>query len=158
MKPSLRAPEIVLSEPFDHKVDIWAFGCVIWYFITGCPMFSNYGAMAGVADKQTQQDDHLLQMYQALGPLPETLLMKWPRRFRYFDTDGTPIRTWLGPSPFPEESEKLPPVGEVLKTVDLPGMGEKEVRQVLEVLRWTLQYDPKDRPSTAELLEHEWFK
>jgi serine/threonine-protein kinase SRPK3 len=158
MTPSLRASEIILGVPFDHTIDIWAFGCVVHNFITDSPMFSNWGALAGIADEQTHLDDHLLQMIRAWGPFPETLLMKWPQRFKYFDEDGTPIRTWLGPSPFPENSKTLALVDGVLETVHLPGMGKEERRQILEILRWTLQYDPKDRPSTFELLEHACFK
>lgn len=27
--PTLRAPEIILHGPWDEKVDIWAFGCLV---------------------------------------------------------------------------------------------------------------------------------
>lgn len=157
MMPSLHAPEMILDLPFDHKVDIWAFGCVIWLFITGGPMFDNLW-WTGFYDEQEQQSHHLLQMTQVLGPLPEALLMKWPGRGKYFAADGTPVKKSGHDQGGSNQSKPLPPMNEVLKALDLPGMGEKEKMQVEELLRWTLNYDPAKRPSTAELLEHEWFK
>ncbi|GLB43876.1 putative kinase-like protein [Lyophyllum shimeji] len=35
----LRAPEVILQGPWDEKVDIWAFGCLIFEFITGSALF-----------------------------------------------------------------------------------------------------------------------
>jgi serine/threonine protein kinase len=37
-------------------------------------------------------------------------------------------------------------------------MDDEETAQVLALLRWTLQRDPKKRPTTTELLDDEWFK
>lgn len=36
-------------------------------------------------------------------------------------------------------------------------IGETESQEILHLLRWTFQYDPSRRPSTAELLNHSWF-
>jgi serine/threonine protein kinase len=125
MRHSLRALEIILGVPFDHKVDIWAFGCVIWHFSFGCPIFDSLG-WTGFYDEEARQDEYRLQMTRALGPFPEALLMKWPRRFKYFDTNGTLLGTWLEADPFPDESETFPPLDKVLEIVNLPGMEDKD--------------------------------
>jgi serine/threonine protein kinase len=155
MPQPLRAPEVILGEPFDHKADIWAFGCVVWYFVFTNPLFYTRPI---VVEEEIHQDHYLLQMTQALGPLPRNLFDKWPAREDFFDPDGTLVSVRLfcddtGPDP----DIKLP-IDEELKTLELPGMGEKDKVQILEILRWTLSYDSTKRPSTAELLKHEWFR
>jgi serine/threonine protein kinase len=34
-----RSPEIVLMKPYDHKIDIWSLGCLIFEIYTGSPLF-----------------------------------------------------------------------------------------------------------------------
>ena len=34
-----RAPEIVLGVAYDHAVDMWSLGCILYELITGTPLF-----------------------------------------------------------------------------------------------------------------------
>lgn len=34
-----RSPEIVLMKPYDHKIDVWSLGCLIFEIFTGSPLF-----------------------------------------------------------------------------------------------------------------------
>ena len=34
-----RSPEIVLMKPYDHKIDVWSLGCLIYEIFTGTPLF-----------------------------------------------------------------------------------------------------------------------
>ena len=34
-----RAPEIVLGNQYDHGVDMWSLGCIIYELLTGKPLF-----------------------------------------------------------------------------------------------------------------------
>ncbi|KAL6300875.1 kinase-like domain-containing protein [Sparassis latifolia] len=36
---TLRAPESILQGPWDSKVDIWTFGCLVYEFMLGIPLF-----------------------------------------------------------------------------------------------------------------------
>ena len=38
-----------------------------------------------------------------------------------------------------------------------PEIDELEARQVKELIRWILQYEPAERPSAKEILAHPWF-
>jgi len=40
---ALRAPETVLKNDIDHKVDIWSFGCLIYELLTGNVLFQVSG-------------------------------------------------------------------------------------------------------------------
>lgn len=50
---------------------------------------------------EMKDDDHLLQVFTTLGPLPLATYEKWPRRVRYFDADFKLIRTDVGKSKTP---------------------------------------------------------
>ena len=36
---SYRAPEVILGLPYDQKVDIWSFGCILAELLTGLVLF-----------------------------------------------------------------------------------------------------------------------
>ncbi|KAI9758624.1 MAG: hypothetical protein M4579_002935 [Chaenotheca gracillima] len=76
----LRAPELVLGLTFDEKIDIWSFGCLAFEFLTGMAFF---GA-GGFPNEQKEDDELLLQMTDALGPLPDSIFTQWPRANLYF--------------------------------------------------------------------------
>ncbi|KAK5167389.1 uncharacterized protein LTR77_007088 [Saxophila tyrrhenica] len=152
----LRAPEHILHGPVDHSIDIWAFGCLVYEIFTGFQLF----AISDFGSTETENNDsHLLEMTDVLGPLPPALYEKWDRRHRYFGPGGEAIRTGVGP----DEPSKYPmafiaPLEERFGEAKPEEMGKEETAQVLALIRRILQYDPALRPSTAELLEDEWFK
>ncbi|KAJ6452956.1 kinase-like protein [Mycena sanguinolenta] len=41
---TLRAPEVIMQLPWDAKVDIWTFGCLVYEFLLGVPLFSDRNA------------------------------------------------------------------------------------------------------------------
>jgi non-specific serine/threonine protein kinase len=49
----LRAPELALGLPFDQTIDIWSFGCLVFEFVTGMPLF----AMASFDLTDDENDD-----------------------------------------------------------------------------------------------------
>jgi len=62
-----RVPEIIFGEPFDHRVDLWCAGCVIYSFIFGSIPF---GCLGG--DVQL-----VSQMISLLGKLKKKWRPKW---------------------------------------------------------------------------------
>jgi serine/threonine protein kinase len=54
--PAYVAPEIVLGDaPYDHRVDIYAVGCVAYWLLTGHLVFNSGSAMAMLADHARSQ-------------------------------------------------------------------------------------------------------
>lgn len=54
-----RAPEIVVKMPYDHAVDVWSTGCLLFELINDAPLFP-------------AEDEHELLIYFSitLGPFP----------------------------------------------------------------------------------------
>jgi serine/threonine protein kinase len=89
MPLGLRAPEAILGGPISEKVDIWAFGCLIYEFLTARQLFPVYWYETGA-----QLDDaHLLHITLQICPLPDKLFEKWSRRHRYFGPNRELIST-----------------------------------------------------------------
>jgi serine/threonine protein kinase len=82
---ALHAPELIFKDPFDSSIDIWAFGCLIYEFLTGTSLL----AISRIGDDEDDQadDDHLLDLNDVLQPLPDAWLAKWPHAHRYFGRD-----------------------------------------------------------------------
>jgi len=36
---SYRAPEVILGLPYDQKIDIWSFGCILAELLSGSVLF-----------------------------------------------------------------------------------------------------------------------
>lgn len=142
---ALRAPEIILRKPWNVGIDIWSFGCLLFEFLTGTPLFV-IGTW-GLTDEEID-DEHLQQLISVLGPLPADLRAQWPRYSLYYSGSGARIT--------PEEDE-TPPLTTLLKRNAPPEMGTGE-EAVGVLLREILQYDPAKRPTAADLLKNSWFE
>ncbi|KAF5665598.1 CMGC SRPK kinase [Fusarium circinatum] len=155
---ALRAPELVLKGEFDKTQDIWSFGCLVFELITGRPIFYVFGG----GERDTSLDDeHLLEVVEKLGPLPEELFSHWKTSSLYYNEDGE-IYNWIidgfteGEDPVTTDPSELEPMEKAFDE-KCPEMAEEEAQEVKELIRWTLQYDPAKRPSAEEILGHPWF-
>jgi serine/threonine protein kinase len=154
---ALRAPEILLRCRIDQKIDIWAFGCLIYELLTGQLLFQVTGLSAILQEQN--DDDHLLQMVATLGHPPPEIFAEWPRRDRYFDENSRLIRSDVSsPDVADGESFQGPSLEEASKEPTPKGMTAEEVTQVLSLLRRILKYEPSGRPSTSDLLSDPWFQ
>ena len=58
-----RAPEIVLGKQYDHSIDLWAVGCILFELHTKCVLFN------------AKNNGELLKMFiQLLGPIPQDVI------------------------------------------------------------------------------------
>lgn len=79
---ALRAPEIILKRPVDESIDIWSFGCLIYELLTGNRLFSVYLIRDDEVDDT--DDDHLLELNDILGDLPDDMMAAWTRSEMWF--------------------------------------------------------------------------
>ncbi|CAK4033986.1 serine threonine- kinase SRPK3 [Lecanosticta acicola] len=112
---ALRAPELIFNEtPFGSAIDIWAFGCLVYEFVTGTRLFAV--DLIGDDEQDDADDDHILDLTDVIGPLPERFMSKWTRRDR-----------WIGPG-----GERLQPREDVSMDAYSDGDDELEDPEDLE--------------------------
>jgi serine/threonine protein kinase len=58
-----RSPEIVLMKPYDHKIDVWSLGCLIFEIFTGTPLFPS-----------RTEDEQMQMLLATLGAPPTQFL------------------------------------------------------------------------------------
>ncbi|CZT14086.1 related to serine protein kinase [Ramularia collo-cygni] len=154
---ALRAPEIVLGSEYNHTIDIWSFGCLVFEIFTGSQLFGVY-PLPYMTDIEVN-DGHLLQMVSTLGQLPPSQFAKWTRGSRYFDSNMNLVRSDAGPDEKPYGDLYVGSTLEVRFMERKPQqMDAEECGLVLSFLRRALQYDPSSRPTTSELLKDPWIK
>ncbi|SCN84092.1 SKY1-Protein serine kinase [Fusarium fujikuroi] len=179
---ALRAPETIFDERVGKGIDVWAFGCLLFEMITGQPLFVGIQSLEGEDYDETSNDEHLIQLCEVIGPLPEPLLEKWRRADQYFDSSGNRLEVKPQEDGYVSGGEDMesvdgtdeedeegngPPLAYVGRFLSLedqfmaerPGdIGEAEAKEILELLRWIFQYDPAHRPSTSDLINHPWLR
>ncbi|KAJ7435408.1 kinase-like domain-containing protein [Mycena latifolia] len=131
---TLRAPEVIMCRPWDAKVDMWTFGCLVYEFLVGVPLFSRKG------DSDTAEPDHyhLAQMHAFTGdelPLelelpPHVLANNLATHFSHL---------------FREKAHAL----------ELP---EQDVAGAIDIMSRCLRIDPTARPTSIQLArESPWL-
>ncbi|CAK7201539.1 hypothetical protein SEUCBS139899_004245 [Sporothrix eucalyptigena] len=149
--------------PDGRALDIWSVGCLIFELVTGRPLFC--APWAG--DQDGVDDDLLLQWASILGPLPDELFARWPRASRYFHVDETTgcrtlYNSIISGAPTTDDApqDQPPPQPSMedmfdLAAPDVPSAAE--ARQIKQLVRRILHYDPVQRPTVADILQDAWF-
>ncbi|OBT82864.1 hypothetical protein VE02_08567 [Pseudogymnoascus sp. 03VT05] len=150
----LRAPELFLTGTVDKTLDMWSFGCLIFELVTGQPLFF----VPWSEDKSRENDDHLLSLTSALGPLAEDLFSHWTSSSLYFTPERKLFNCRIGG--VPEGKKPLmveqTPLEELFDEAS-PDISKEESDTVKALIRRILQYDPAKRPSAEEILLDPWF-
>ncbi|EXU97719.1 serine/threonine protein kinase domain protein [Metarhizium robertsii] len=137
----LRAPEVILEANWDHKVDVWNLGLIIWELAEGRLLFDGMWTPSGPYSPEA----HLAQITAVFGSIPRPLLDRSKNRHRYFDTDGKLLK----PSAFPPCS-----LEQFSKNPDLSGA---EKKSFLHFIRSMVRTDPEERLDARKLLESPWL-
>ncbi|KAK2756125.1 hypothetical protein FQN54_005533 [Arachnomyces sp. PD_36] len=134
-----RAPEVLLRMRWDHKVDIWNVGVLIWDIFENMHLFD-----ARDENKENSNLHHLAEMVALLGSPPNDFLRKSDYAPEFFDDQGN----WRNAIPIPSISlEKL--------ELNLSG-SNKDL--FLQFVRKMLQWTPEARQSAKELLDDPWLR
>lgn len=133
------------------SLDIWSFGCLVFELITGLPLFC-------VPGSGHEDDDHLLALTAALGPLPDELFSLWKNSSQYFTPERKLFNSLIDAAAYGYEPQVLEQdsMEEMFDEAE-PDVSQDEGRKIKQLIRWILQYDPEKRPSASEILQDPWF-
>ncbi len=131
--------------------DIWALGCTLFEIRRQVPLFD------GIYDP----DEILAAAVGLFGKLPDPWWSKWEEREEWCTNDGKRV----GKN---ENDVATLEVALDNELVVMPVINGQQIKKVLAVhrdeqkilgdlLRRLLRYDPEERPTVEEALQHDWF-
>jgi dual specificity tyrosine-phosphorylation-regulated kinase 2/3/4 len=130
-----RSPEVVLGKKYDRQIDIWSYGCVIAELAMGKAIFPS-----------GSEGDLIQRLFRALGPPPRKLMTKCTRASRYFNPNRT-----LKPHP----DCAMGPRVQGPRTLE--GLLNSPDALFVSLVKRCLMWDPTDRFTIDEILNHQWF-
>lgn len=143
-----RAPEVVMDTGnITCKADIWALGCVIFRIITDIPLFAPEDCCWGMNETEREQ---MVMFIDRLGPVPEYLRSACKDLDLNLTSDGILV------DPLPED-ERAEPLAKFFMEYKPEDMGEEEITAFIEFLGLMIRFDPDERSSAQDLLQHRWI-
>nr|XP_032515752.1 probable serine/threonine-protein kinase dyrk2 isoform X3 [Danaus plexippus plexippus] len=131
-----RAPEVILELGWSQPCDVWSIGCIMFELHLGITLFQTH-----------DNREHLAMMERILGPIPYRMARK--TRTKYF---------YHGKLDWDEKSsagryvrENCKPLLRYLQT------NSEELRQLFELIGRMLEYEPSQRITLREALQHPFF-
>lgn len=150
-----RSPEVIMNLEYGTAIDRWSLGCVLVELHVGVPLF----------DGRTEHQQ-LHKMAAVLGPLPRHMIEGAPKRDRFYREEaGQWDKQWvLSPLTVPPSQPIVPRSLSSIIGVETGGPGGRRDRQLghdvatyrqfLDLVSRLLTYDPAERISVAEALQH----
>lgn len=130
-----RSPEIIMGLPYSTQIDMWSFGCLLCELSSGYPLFSGETEL-----------DQFLSIMEVMGPPDREMILKSPKKKKFFDEDSNPklVQNSRGKVRIPSSIS----IQAALKCTDL---------KLLDLIKKCLVYDPDTRFNPDQALAHEWI-
>ncbi|KAF8067837.1 kinase-like domain-containing protein, partial [Lyophyllum atratum] len=151
--PALRSPEVILRGPWDEKVDIWAFGCLIFEFITGSALFEMRSYPEEGLDDETTC--HLWQMLCfSQGRVTREQVEASKLGTQYFDIPDNADDSFCNLKGRPTIYNS--PFWSLLKRYNV--LEEADVFATATFMQRCLRLNPNERATAQELLDDPWWQ
>lgn len=141
----------------------------MYALLTDGPLFQvfDFGRQTDVID-----DEHLIELSEVIGPLPDYMRAHWPRHSTYFGPGGERLTAMPGDFDESEMGRTLramvvpkdhgppkssPPLKDEFFRLKPNDIDDVEAEEIVTLLKGILQLDPKTRPSASTLLTTSWF-
>lgn len=132
-----RAPEVILELGWNQSCDIWSIGCILFELYLGITLFQTH-----------DNREHLAMMERILGPIPSKMSKRTKTKYFYH-----------GRLDWDEKSSAGRYVRNHCKPLHrYATTGDEEVRDLFDLIRKMLAYDPKERLSLRRALDHPFFE
>jgi len=137
-----RALEVIIGAGYDISADIWSVACLAFELATGDFLFEPKSNSSSATD-----DDHLALICETLGPIPSKIFKRGKKWEEFFKSDGRFIRI-----------RKLKPWSLYDVLVEKYKFQTRDARVFNDFLLGLLKYDPKERMTASEALQHKWIR
>ncbi|KGN62838.1 serine/threonine-protein kinase AFC3 [Cucumis sativus] len=139
-----RAPEVILGLGWSYPCDLWSIGCILVELCSGKALFQTHENL-----------EHLAMMERVLGPLPGHMIQSADQNAEKYFKRGLRLN-------WPEGAVSRESIRAVKKLDRLKDMVSQYVgfsRSLLtDLLYDLLKYDPSERPTARQALNHPFFK
>ncbi|KAK9815732.1 hypothetical protein WJX72_008716 [[Myrmecia] bisecta] len=147
-----RAPEVILGLRYEHAMDMWSVGCVIYELFTGKILFPG-----------RTNNEMLKLMMDVKGPFPKKMLKKGVFTDRHFENDPNMSFSLIEEDPMTKQPVRRlvsnPQVKRDFGALLAGSEGDrKKVAQLADLLERMMQLDPDKRISPKEALRHDFIK
>eukprot|EP00889_Picochlorum_renovo_P005767 jgi/Picre1/32797/NNA_008128.t1 len=148
-----RSPEVILGLPYDHPMDMWSIGCVMYELFTGQILF-----------KGRSNNEMLKYIMDVKGPFPKKMLKKAEFAFKHFDmTDATMAFAMEEPDPVTHQIVKrmIPNPQKQAgfsKLLAHQSDNKRKVNQLADLLERMFALEPEKRITPLDALQHPFIK
>jgi len=141
-----RGPEVLLALGWDERSDLWSIGCILMELYAGEQLFATH-----------EELEHLALMARVIGPLPPSMLANASQsvKEKYLTLDP---RSNMWRLPWPERASSSASHQHVESQLPLVQQVPPEHALLADFTRAILALDPKERPSAAASLKHDFFQ
>ncbi|XP_038699923.1 serine/threonine-protein kinase AFC3 isoform X1 [Tripterygium wilfordii] len=139
-----RAPEIILGLGWTYPCDLWSVGCILVELFSGGALFQTHENL-----------EHLAMMERVLGPLPEHMIRRANQGAEKYFRRGSRLNWPEGA--VSRESIRAVKKLDRLKDMLLQHVGSSR-SSLIDLLCGLLQYDPSERLTARQALNHPFFR
>ncbi|KAG0368377.1 hypothetical protein BGZ54_002043 [Gamsiella multidivaricata] len=129
-----RSPEVILGMSYNMAIDMWSLGCILAELYTGYPLFPG-----------ENEQEQLNCIMEVQGVPDRYIIERCSRRKVFFDSNGNPKLVVNSKGKKRRPGSKT--LGQMLKCTDL---------LFLDFISKCLIWDPEQRMTPHEGLQHEW--
>ncbi|KAL2022553.1 hypothetical protein VTK56DRAFT_5160 [Thermocarpiscus australiensis] len=145
-----RAPEIILGLGWSYPCDIWSIGCILVEFFTGDALFQTHDNL-----------EHLAMMEAVVNSRIDVSLVHQVNRMTR--NGGNPASKYFKrlklDYPTPETTRASRRFVKAMKTLpEIIPPTSKFLAQFLDLLQKIFVYDPAQRITAKQALQHPWFR
>ncbi|XP_030557923.1 SRSF protein kinase 3 [Drosophila novamexicana] len=137
-----RSLEVILGAGYDTSADIWSTACMVFELATGDYLFEPHSG-----DTYTRDEDHIAHIIELLGPIPRQIVFRGTYAQQTFNRNGE-LRNITG----------LKPWGLMDVLVEKYEWSKRDAEAFAAFLKPMLEFDPANRATAAECLQHPWLR
>ncbi|CAM8892330.1 unnamed protein product [Rhodiola kirilowii] len=140
-----RAPEVILGLGWTYPCDLWSIGCILVELCTGEMLFQTHENL-----------EHLAMMEKVLGPFPQHMIKRASKSAECFFKNSR--LNWPGGATSRESIRAVKKLDRLKDLISYHVESSSVASSLIDLLQGLLRYDPSERFTAREALEHAFFE